>query len=138
VCIGGRLLLYIVYIIVVAYPSLLAKLKLFYSKYNLIFSSFPSLYLTSLCLKSLYLTSLYFKSLCLISLCLTSFYLTSLYLTSLYLTSLYLISLYLTSRKKNLLTIFCLGAHAIGTCLVLLAATWQSIGKWGNLLAIED
>jgi len=29
-------------------------------------------------------------------------------------------------------TIFRLGARAIGICLVLLAAAWQSIGKWGN------
>jgi len=35
-------------------------------------------------------------------------------------------------EKKNMPTIFRLGARAIGTCLVLLAATWQSIGKWGN------
>jgi hypothetical protein len=35
-------------------------------------------------------------------------------------------------EKKNLPTIFRLGARAIGTCLVLLAAAWQSIGKWGN------
>jgi len=43
----------------------------------------------------------------------------------------------LTSRdyyqeKKNLPTIFRLGARAIGTCLVLLAAAWQSISKWAN------
>jgi hypothetical protein len=35
-------------------------------------------------------------------------------------------------EKKNMPTIFRLGARAIGTCLELLAATWQSIGKWGN------
>jgi hypothetical protein len=35
-------------------------------------------------------------------------------------------------EKKNMPTIFRLGARAIGTCLVLLAAAWQSIGKWGN------
>jgi len=29
-------------------------------------------------------------------------------------------------------TIFGLGARAIGTCLVLLAAAWQSISKWSN------
>jgi len=38
----------------------------------------------------------------------------------------------LYQEKKNLLTIFRLGARAIGTCLVLLAAAWQSISKWGN------
>jgi len=37
-----------------------------------------------------------------------------------------------TSGKKNMPTIFRLGARAIGTCLVLLAAAWQLIGKWGN------
>jgi hypothetical protein len=62
---SSRLLLYVIYVIVAAYPSLLAKLKLFYNmrtinKYNLIFSSFLYLYLISLCLKSLYLTSLTF------------------------------------------------------------------------------
>jgi hypothetical protein len=31
--------------------------------------------------------------------------------------------------KKNMPTIFRLGARAISTCLVLLAATWQLIGK---------
>jgi hypothetical protein len=35
-------------------------------------------------------------------------------------------------EKKKMPTIFRLGARAIGTCLVLLAAAWQSIGKWGN------
>jgi hypothetical protein len=38
----------------------------------------------------------------------------------------------LHQEKKNMPTIFRLGARAIGTCLVLLAAAWQSIGKWGN------
>jgi hypothetical protein len=36
----------------------------------------------------------------------------------------------LHQEKKNMPTIFRLGARAIGTCLVLLAAAWQSIGKW--------
>jgi hypothetical protein len=43
-----------------------------------------------------------------------------------------LTSVYNTSGKKNMPTSFRLGARAIGTCLVLLAATWQLIGKWGN------
>jgi len=38
----------------------------------------------------------------------------------------------LHQEKKNLPTIFRLGARAISTCLVLLVAAWQSIGKWGN------
>jgi hypothetical protein len=38
----------------------------------------------------------------------------------------------LSGKKKNMPTIFRLGARAISTCLVLLVAAWQSIGKWGN------
>jgi len=41
-------------------------------------------------------------------------------------------TLLLHQEKKNMPTIFRLSARAIGTCLVLLAAAWQSIGKWGN------